>query len=405
MSCNETEMRDNIQKDQNNLNYLQNPLVQSIIRIFVTSSTVATALYPLEVIITRLQTGTKGSLSLNPMLYSHQVLRPLISGYLTTQKASLVKNSVLSNKDKVSEHIENLAGEKKPEPGFLKKHQDMLLTSFIIANIDTLLTQYFANKRILNVLGEQLSLSFLEKLKFAKEGLMLRGGKNFMTTLGCISATTLFSDLFNPLISKEKHLFIHTAASSLVAGFMVTPVSNALDVIYKNKIKQMNLVTMKSPDFKKILTELVKSEGKKALLRGSLFNCISNSLGFIVVNGVAEMMNQSLFNQSSTSTIGNQRNTFFASSPKAESKPVNNTKTPPLDEPTILASGAGLMRIEGITHSISKQVAGQHQGKHKEKCRHHWPPDQWLSGQLQPGAINHIPPTDGHGRHTDPHIG
>lgn len=305
---------------------LRNPYVEGAIRVFGTSVAVATILHPMDVMMTRFR-----SQGYAPMLANHQFFSKLFRGYLTTQKQAALKNTVIANKDTVNDHVGDMMGEH--ENTTFKKYGEMLVTTVIVGGIDTILTQYYANKRILDALGEKIELSLAQKMKFAKEGMVVRGGRNFSTTLACIAATTTLSEFLNPFIPKNEHVFAHTAATSVISGFAISPFASVLDNIYQEKIRQVNKSTLKTPPLTEMFISLWQQGGVKRLVRGAGLGGLYNVIAFGVINGVAEVMNTHLFPRQHTASVS-QQGTFFAPENEKEPKPIMSK------EETVNAPGA-----------------------------------------------------------------
>lgn len=304
MSCNENDIKKHVEEINFAKIASQHIWFEPMVRILGTSVSIGTMFYPIEVFLTRLQTGTKTSFNFNPLMYSHAYLRTAVNGYMATLQSSTTKNFFLSNKGEVYERSEG----------------NVFLATAVIAFMDTLCTQYPSNIRVLNSLGSNHHLNMREKLLFAKEGMLIRGSKNFMTTLGCIATSTWVSDMINPIIPKYKNDYLHMAFTALISGCMVSPISNALDIIYKNKMKKFDPVTFTTPTYQEVIKELWASDGLKAFRRGALIISCSNTLAFALINGINECMNQ-LFLPSNTKSSGLQKVGFFA---KTLEKPDGN---------------------------------------------------------------------------------
>ncbi|QRN03436.1 hypothetical protein GH742_05905 [Legionella sp. MW5194] len=299
---------------------LRNPYVEGVIRVFGTSVAVATILHPMDVMMTRFR-----SQGYAPMMANHQFFSKLFTGFLTTQKQAALKNMVIANKEKVNDHVGEMIGEHENKA--FKKYGEMLVTTVIVGGIDTILTQYYANKRILDALGDKIELSLGQKLQFAKEGMLTRGGRNFVTTLACIGATTTVSEFINPLIPKNDHVFAHTAATSVISGFAISPFASVLDNVYQEKIRQVNKSTLKTPPLTEMFMHLWQQGGVRRLVRGAGMGGFYNVIAFGVINGVAEVMNTHLFPRQPTSRVS-QPGSFFTPEIKNEPK----TTAPAIEE-------------------------------------------------------------------------
>ena len=305
---------------------MENEYFQVATRMVATSVGVASVLYPLDVYKTRLQVDAKSSkvtmgvAGSSPFMWSYRVVAPFVSGFINANKSSLIKNSVLSNRETVSTSVDALIAEKKIEQNALKKHQGLLLTTGVIAGLDTTFTQYYSNIRVLNSLGERPVLSMLDKLAFAKEGALIRGSRNYLTTLACIGANALLSNQLTPYLPRSTNAFAHDATTSILAGFAIAPFINALDVIYKNKIKQIDMETLKTPGVGKVISTLWDKGKFAPFTRGSATTGVYTALAFMTINGISVLLDKYVFPPTESlveSPVKNKvnRNAFFAPAP------------------------------------------------------------------------------------------
>lgn len=263
------------------------------VRIVTTASAVATVLLPLDIIKTRLQVGVVAVPQFGPALFN----RALIQNWVNVNKASLTKNTVISNRDAVSTRVETMIDDQGNKPNFFKRHQGLLATTSIISILDTSFTQYYSNMSTLNSLGQEIPvLTRKQKLYFTKEGIVVRGGRNFITTLGLLSVNTVLSDFIHPWVSKEQVL-AHTVLTTIVAGFCVAPASNALDVIYRRKIAGVNLETLRTPPYRQLIRNVVGQEGFNPFFRGSLLSGIYTSAAFGTISGISYILDNYVFPQ------------------------------------------------------------------------------------------------------------
>ncbi len=302
MSSNENDVKNNLQNDKKVV--FKKELVETATRIAVTSFSVATILYPLKVFETRIQTGMTKGFSFSPFLFNYKNLQPLINGFLTANKASLTKNSVLANRETISNQVDHLMGDKEAKAKI--NYSGLFITAGIITTLDTLSGQYYANTGVLNSLGYGIpQLNSKQKLRFASIGLIPRGMKNFAVTCACISAAT--SAVHNP-ITGEKNLLINALITNTLFAFLVSPFI-AVEIIYKRKIAGINLQTLQTPTYPKVIKTMWQEGGVRTFFRGSLFNGVYTSLAFLTINGVGYLMDNYLF---SPHYQVENKSTFFA---------------------------------------------------------------------------------------------
>ncbi|MGQ3888045.1 hypothetical protein ACQUW5_03305 [Legionella sp. CNM-1927-20] len=285
---------------------IQNEYAKAVIRVFATSVSIASALYPLEVIQMRKQMGVKGigvkAGFFTPAMFNYKTIKPLVQGFLTANKSSLIKNSVIANRETVSTHVDSVVGEKGKESNKnVSNFKVETISAGLIAGIDTGFTQIYANLRSLNALGYTLSIPMSQKFEFFKQGLLIRGTRNYFSALACMGSTGMISDFLNPYISRTTNPVSHNALTSIIGGFAVAPFINTADVLYRRKIKGMNLETFETPSVKQIFTELVKPQGKfsfrgvKALGAGTFIGGVNGAVALAVLNGSSWVLDKYVF--------------------------------------------------------------------------------------------------------------
>jgi|GEM_PF-7095205 len=273
------------ERQQQNINeksgWLCSSFAQSTIKAFVTSTTVASVLYPVNLWQTRMQVGATGNFSSNPFMLAY--------GFLNANRQSLLKTSVSSNQESLTECIESATGRKK---AFF----NMFMSSVIIAFLDTFLTQYYSNSRVLNGL-QIIPVINTRALKFilARQGLEVRLTRNFITTLGCIGGTTTLSDIVNPFLAKNTYPLPHFAATTFVTAVLLAPLISALDVIGKNQLKQINPFTLQTPSYQEVIKELFSKGGLSSFMRGWHINIIYTTTAFGIIHGVSWGLNEYVF--------------------------------------------------------------------------------------------------------------
>lgn len=288
-------------------------IFESLVRTFATAVTVTTVLYPVDILQTRLQLGRDklpANISLaSPFLFNYRTLQPLISGFGSAMKASLLRNTIIANREKISSLVDAKQPiDKEPiepeqelnlnKPGqrtLLKQYSSLVITTGIIGALDTLATQYYANKKVLNVAGLNPLFTPLQKLQLMRQGIGLRGSRNVLNTFACISATSILPNLLNPVISQKMYPTVNNVTSTIIAGFAVSPVVNIADTIYKRKINSLNLEKLTTEPYLGIIHKIYNENGVRPFFRGSLLGGIQSSLVFGTVNGVNWIMSKYVF--------------------------------------------------------------------------------------------------------------
>lgn len=306
----------NEQANKHHASFFQSDAFQIFSRIIVTSTTVTTVLYPLEIMRTLKQTDiekkeggyrSKNPFSMvSPLLFNFSRVHTLVNGYLNSNKSSLMRNTMLSNKDSVADNVEAVIKDEKEAKR--QEYVSLLITAAIIAGFDTLLTQYHCNKGVFYALGISPTLTGRQHLSFAVKGMAARGGKTLSTTLGCIGSGTVISDALNNAISSETHPYAHALGTASISGFLVAPISNIGDVLYKNTLKQMNLATGEMPTYRATAQMLWRTRGPRVFLQGSALGGVYNTVAFVSFNAVNNYLNRFFDNN-------NRNNFFYANKP------------------------------------------------------------------------------------------
>jgi len=295
--------------------FFQNEAFQFFTRIVITSTTVTTVLFPLELTRTLLQTNTdkakEGYRSRNPfsmvspLLFNFGRVHSLVNGYVNSNKSSLIRNTMLSNKESVADNVDAVTEFKALWQEWLRQGFSLMATAAIIASFDTLLTQYHTNLGVLNAQGVVPVLNTQQKFSFAFKGITARGTKTFTTTLGCIASGTLISDMVDQyLISRNSHPYAHALGSGSLCGFLIAPVSNVFDVLYKNTLKMINLTTGEMPRYRLVAHTLWRNHGPRIFLQGSLVGGLYNTVAFVTFNGITWFLDNRIF-------INENRHVFF----------------------------------------------------------------------------------------------
>lgn len=322
------------------LSFFQHEAFQITARILITSTTVTTVLFPLELLRTLMQTNTnqeKGTTTLSrnpfslisPLLFNFGRVHSLVNGYMNSNKSSLVRNTMLNEKESVSKNVDSvLIDETQQQPlNKVRQYASLVVATGLISGGDTILTQYHTNLSIFNALKVIPNLKGRQKLIFATRGMAARGTKTFATTLGCIASSTVISDMLNPWIHRNgNYAPVHYFLAGAICGFIAAPFSNVGDVIYKNTLKLMNLATLEMPTYRETARTLLKNNGARIFFRGSAVGGFYNTVAFVAYNGITWYLDNRIF-------ISDNRNSFFST---------GKTISSPKDTPELAAPGKSL---------------------------------------------------------------
>ncbi|EKD71247.1 MAG: hypothetical protein ACD_46C00230G0002 [uncultured bacterium] len=303
-----------------------------------TSLGVATILYPLEIFQTRKQTFVNQKM---PFTINSLALKSLWNGYLSSNKASLMKNSVMSNRDHVQYHVDK-AFEKDNqqihEEMIEKTHEEMterkkftssFIASSIIGFFDTVSTQYWANLKIHQMLGQNHHFSFPEKFKFSLIGFPTRYTKNYLNAFFCLSTVTILNEPFNQLFPAEQYGITAPIFTTLTAGIASGATTNAIEVIYKNQVNQADIKLGKTPSAYQVAKALFHYHGPSVFMRGAGWNIVSTTIAYGVINIIDMMMNHRSSNDALSVTntkVSSNKAALFAVIPLPPEKIVDQVQ-------------------------------------------------------------------------------
>lgn len=273
---------------------LHNQYVVNGLRILGTSGFVAVTLSPIEIALSRRQLGKKVFTIFTEACSNPSVRWALRQHLKNAGKGSVLKNFAIASHRDVTAHVDHYLGEKpsKGNRSFVNQYKITFITSGLIASIDTMFTQYYANFRVFNSLGKGLNLSLNEKLKLTKEGLIIRGMRNYVGTLACLSATSIISDFTNryTFISGEENPVLHNIFTSIIAGLTMAPLINILDVVYRSKISKMNFNRFTTPSSLEVSKQLWNEGGYSPFLRGTSLSCLYTVVAVSSINLCSQML-------------------------------------------------------------------------------------------------------------------
>ncbi len=159
--------------------------------------------------------------------------------------------------------------------------------------MDTIVTQYFANKRVFTAQGISFNFSsWQQRFQFMLKGMPLRGTRNFFNAFACIAASNHLSKLIDPLISKDKNPFLHHATTFFLAGVPVSMLITPMDVIYRKALIRINLDTLEVPGYREVCKEILGNGGFKKFFCGAKSTAISTVLAYAVIHATDYGVNQ-----------------------------------------------------------------------------------------------------------------
>ncbi len=306
------------------LPYWTRPAVQ----VGLTAFGVATAVYPFEIIQARVQTGLKNignNMNVVPAYSSHvsfwrgfmnSILKsPVFVGYTSAMKASTLKNAALSQNQQIRSMIETTirdtqvleGGEIISESTLRKlKMQSTVATAVVLGTFDTSLTNYYAGLKVWGSVGYSPILALPEKFKLWRTGFHLRGTKNTANALICIAMMTIMHEPILAKLPEEDYGKTATIVTTFLAGILGGLSTNAIEVIYKNKLSmwghEMVLANkgpkeISPPSIHKVVTHLWKNKGGPyAFTRGAGHSVVISTIAYgmihLVNDFVAKLYNE-----------------------------------------------------------------------------------------------------------------
>lgn len=260
---------------------------QQALLCVLTGVSVATVVYPLEVMQTRMQLGYSSLLLSNAKFF--------LAGLMNANKASMCKTSMMSQQDVVHSPIHDVIHGKDESPQACKHLYATLLTSGIIGGMDSATTNYSSNRRILNAINQNPVVEGIKnKFKFALIGLNTRFLKSSTNAFFCIGASTILNDPMQRLLPQHSYgieTYAATIASGLISGFL----TNGLGLIYKTQIMLIEVPTLKAPSAYHVTNDLIAKNGVTVLTRGSLYSMLTTILAFGTMQAVDQLMSAYFF--------------------------------------------------------------------------------------------------------------
>ncbi|MFC3909642.1 hypothetical protein ACFORL_11230 [Legionella dresdenensis] len=299
---------------------VQNQFIQALMRTGLTTVIGSTILFPFDLYKSRFQAGIINSFSLsNPLLLGGHSSQLLVMAFLNSIKQGMLQNGLRSNQDTINNQFDSV---------FNTKPVSTLTLSACISLIDTLLTQYHSNRRILYELGmNPVIQGTYNKLVFTSQGMVGRGSRNFINTLFCLSASTTLSDWIEPYLSRKVHPFAHATTTSLIASLMAAGPCGIFDRVSKIQMRRIDTATLKVPSFLQIMRELWQKEGYSMLRHSYGINCGYIFISFSVIQLVSCFLENKVFK-----TGTNDGRNSFAKNNACFFKPRQNSVRQPVEE-------------------------------------------------------------------------
>lgn len=256
------------------------------IRTGLSSSIIATALFPLEVLQTRRQINARGKW-LTPIL--------CLNIYLNSQVCSGVKNVFIANRDDVHKNVHDVirTGKINHDSSHLsypKTFATTAISASLIGSMDALCTNYFFNKRVFYSDGIKPEIPFNRMFEFYRMGLGTRVLRNSTNALFCLGANGLLRKPVDRLLPPDQFGWAGGGVSLLLSGILGGLAVNGWDVINKNMIRSANLIKFKAPKMRDVTQQLWVKTGYKAFLRGGGLGMASTTVAYGVLDGVAYFM-------------------------------------------------------------------------------------------------------------------
>lgn len=297
-------------------------VIRPVVQTVTTGVGVATVLYPIELIQTRLQLNATVS-GAGWSSYFLANTRLIFNGFLHANRASLVKNSVISQKEAVHEPMNDLVNERDMHPTN-KKITAAMGSSLVIGLLDTGFTNFFANMRVFNSIGvDPVFINLKQKIAFAATGFNPRFIRNGAGAFFCISSSTLLEEPLEAYLPAEKFGITSNVISTVSLGSISGVLTNGLDVVYKRKVSNTCLETLKSPRAFDVAKEIYVKEGMRAFMRGSWLSAVCSVMAFGTINGIDALMNSYFYalDQSVRNQQLRDQQKLFAATVKKEAAP------------------------------------------------------------------------------------
>lgn len=313
-------------------------VLQPIVQTGTTGMMVATFCYPLEVLQTWRQVGMPASMKFTgPLLIGLKpVVRPLAEGYVQAQKASLLRNGVVANRENVHSKVDEYISKEEPQtniettiPGadtnIRNKALGIGVTSMVISSSYTLLSSIINNKRLLKTLLMEVPevVGVLNKMKFAAMCMPARGTSNLINT-GILTMTTVLQVERREKTNNNKDDLLFNVGSSMVSGGVVGLMTNWLDVITKKQMQGMDKVKLVTPSIFETARKIHTLGGNRAFMKGCSYSMLMNVAAFSAMGLTDFLVNEKLFSKGRMENYHRRHSPFHH---KAESPTLNEAKT------------------------------------------------------------------------------
>jgi hypothetical protein len=271
-------------------------IIHPIVVAGTAATTIAFSLYPIEYIQTRIQLGIKKPSTMSFTTFFLANWKPIFQGFSNTCKGSFAKNGVISQRESIKNKLEieekqiNESITENNEQEITKIGKQGLISaafaSGIISFFDTSCTQYFANARVKNSIGEMLDLSLLKKIQFSRAGFNVRLSRNFINAFFCIGADTMVKPLVNYFLPDQEYRIANLMISNSIAGALSGIIMNPFDVIYKHTIQETDMKILKAPQTLQLTKELLRKEGYRHFFKGASMSMLMSTVVYAILNGI-----------------------------------------------------------------------------------------------------------------------
>ena len=265
----------------------------------VTASAVGAAVYPMEISKYGKQTGM--SISFFSLLASNYKL--LMQGFLNAQKASLAKNTAITQSGTVhASFVETMSASKEMSPNkdlsefrvktttalpLSVKVPASIATAFTIGLLDTLGTNYYSNLKLINSIGKKVALpTFCDKFTFFRQGFVPRISKNFSNAFLFCGSEMFLMQPMTALLPPEKYGNANSILTTVLAGSLAGVATNGWEVIYSNMIKNMDFKTLQTPSMRATLKQLYKEKGAGVFFSGAIRSAQITTIAYAVIKMV-----------------------------------------------------------------------------------------------------------------------
>lgn len=290
--------------------WMQNPYGEASVRVAGTILATATACYPIGVIQNRKQIGEKAfGLFLDAFYGRGRARQSVAQGLKNAYTTGFFRSCFIANKEALT-NVEEIGinGNKRAGLSF----KTMVGASGIIAGLETFFTQVSANSGVFNSLGITLKLNLSQKIKFLQAGLGVRGFRNYVGTMACITASAPLSDYTNNYISRTNHPIWHNTLNALFMGIITSPILTSIDNVYKHQVKETKLNDFSSPSALSVTKDLWRKGKVTSFTKGGILGCVYTVVSIGTVNGISFLIDN--VKQNLESSVSECPSTLFADS-------------------------------------------------------------------------------------------